>query len=249
MEFEYKYGLVASNHFIFKRICDYISFENTDSFLHEMEVMFMKLNYTNKTVLDIGCGNGLMSIYLSLKYPDVKIDAIDENKGRGAKRDILLSLDEIIIRFKLENINVIDVNYWDHDKKYDLIVARHSLHHIPHLIEPNNDILIIEDNCRQYIKLFNKLFNNLNRGGELIFSDVVRNNIFTWMPQRLAFKFRNVRWGTKPTFKEWIRFIRKYFIDVEYIYLIPRPLIFMHCIWFLGFPYIFPNIIFRCKKM
>lgn len=111
---------------------------NNDLFIYQDKKMFnysvdtillanlTTLNRKTKRILEIGTNNGALSIFLSQRNKDIKIDGIEIQKEafKLAKYNVLMN--------KLENkINLIndDFNLWwkkhnkNQDKKYDVIIC------------------------------------------------------------------------------------------------------------------------------
>ena len=77
-------------------------------------------------VLDAGCGRGVISRYLSQRYPDAQIDAVDADpKAQTANR-------EISTRSGFENCDYIDADLTTFSRAdcYDLIVSVDNLEHV-----------------------------------------------------------------------------------------------------------------------
>ena len=73
------------------------------------------------TVLDVGCGVGVIGISIASKYNNLKVDMIDVNE-----RAVNLALDNIRLN-KISNCNcfVSDV-YSNVDTKYDIIISNYE---------------------------------------------------------------------------------------------------------------------------
>jgi len=82
---------------------------------------FLKNIKTNDTVLDIGCGNGVVAYDVARKAKKVIGIDIDENKIRDAKKNFLLGNLEYICG---------DILSWDFSQEFDVIILSNVLEHI-----------------------------------------------------------------------------------------------------------------------
>lgn len=106
----------------------------------------------NPKVLDIGAGTGLLSSFLSLKYPDANFTLIDISEKM---------LDLAKIRFENNNnmnFTVSDYTEYNFTDKYDIIMSSLSIHHLEN-----------EDKKA----LYKKCYNMLNPNGVFINADQV----------------------------------------------------------------------------
>lgn len=82
----------------------------------EVLLTYLEVNPTFKTVLDLGCGYGVVGIYLNKVY-DLEVDMIDINK-----RAIELSIENVALNNTKANVFQSD-GFSNVTKKYDLIVT------------------------------------------------------------------------------------------------------------------------------
>ncbi len=77
-------------------------------------------------ILDAGCGRGVITRFLSGRYPDAKIDAVD------ADPDAQLANREISEKAGFENCNFIDGDLTEYTRPggYDLVVSVDNLEHV-----------------------------------------------------------------------------------------------------------------------
>lgn len=81
------------------------------------------------TVLDIGCGTGLISNVLALKHPKTNILGIDFSDSVHYAQ--WFANDQKISNVKFEQIDILE---FDSDKKFDIIICQGVLHHIPNWV-------------------------------------------------------------------------------------------------------------------
>lgn len=71
-----------------------------------------------KSILDVGCGYGALSISLKLVHPDVSFDMVDVN------RRAMDLAKKTIADYHLDNMNVYESNAYEKvDKKFDMIIS------------------------------------------------------------------------------------------------------------------------------
>ena len=99
------------------------------------------------TILDAGCGRGVISRYLARRYPEAQIEAIDENETIQAINH------NIALKYQLQNCHfkTLSLENFDEHSHYDLIISVDNLEHI------KDDVAILA-----------KLYNALRSGGVLI---------------------------------------------------------------------------------
>ncbi|GAB6180343.1 class I SAM-dependent methyltransferase [Desulfotomaculum defluvii] len=119
---------------------------------YSIAVSIAESNSESPNILDIGAGTGLLSFYISEKYPNANLTLIDisEKMLEVAKE-----------RFKDKpNVTYIIDDYTKHqfNQKYDVIVSSLSIHHLT------------EEEKKQ---LYNNIYSILNENGVFINADQV----------------------------------------------------------------------------
>ena len=85
-------------------------------------------DFEGKTILDFGCGHGALTLYAA-KYKPKKIIGIDLDKNyiEFANKNLTTNYEKYkdIIEFKQ-----IDINTWDSNLKFDIIISKETFEHV-----------------------------------------------------------------------------------------------------------------------
>ena len=102
--------------------------QNEEKFLWEKhvfdslgaELFFEKYttNLQNKTLIDIGTGGGFPAIPLAIRYPELKITALDSIRKK------LTAIENITLDLKIENLSILHERAENVKEKYDFITSR-----------------------------------------------------------------------------------------------------------------------------
>lgn len=167
-------------------------------FLYHAEEQFSGIDLCGKSVLEIGCGNGLLSLWLALIKNVGNIVAIDEYEGIGEDRNNYNSFTKVIEE-NLISIDLMKMDFWKSNFNpdfFDMIVANNTLHH---MIRTEKYIFSDAQTRKQWIDLFSEIRRILKKDGVLILKDVTRFNLWRFLPLRLRF----IDWEIHPTKKEF----------------------------------------------
>ena len=105
-------------------------------------------------VLDIGCGNGKFTLELAAVFDEVV--AID------ASKEVVEKVTKLSQKRKLKNVEVLQIDAKDlhtlGDNKFNVIIARNSLHFIPNVEKFYDDIKFLLRSHGVFLKISNPLF-------------------------------------------------------------------------------------------
>ena len=185
------------------------------NFAHQMNTMFSGIDLSWKRILEVGCGLGYLSQHLAVTNPSANIIAMDEAEGDGSSRDVLRILEENNRTIGIGNIEIVkaDFNTWEPEERFDLVIAKNAVHHFPwkEPITPSSNAFIHQnpEMMKNFLETFTRLRTLVKPGGQLVFGDVSRMNVYRLMPLSIRKKFRTVNWRIKPTKGEWLYLMQK----------------------------------------
>lgn len=120
-------------------------------------INYLNIDLNNKSILDIGCGHGLVSLSLAKRF-DCKVTSVDFSKKRIDRCNLLKD------KFNINNVNFInnDINIFLEKEynKYDIVIAFEVIEHLYNQREVINEIkyitkeyffgtIPIQPNCQQ----------------------------------------------------------------------------------------------------
>lgn len=110
------------NNIIVKTIPGVFSYNKIDN---GTKLLISTFNNTEtwKTALDIGCGSGILSVFLAKNYPKIKLTLLDSHISALESSKLTLKFNNIQARILASDIYS-NINY----KKFDLIISNPPLH-------------------------------------------------------------------------------------------------------------------------
>ena len=162
-------------------------------------------HFKNKNVLDIGCGDGKQLILYKLIGNTKFSWGIDLAAETSKNKDVLNTLKRNIEVLNLKNMNILrgDILTYDfEEKRFDIITAINSLHHI---IVKTENLLRDKEAQNSFIDYFKKIYNLLNKGGIFILHEIARNNlkIGSYYYQKVVKTKFKVNYTNKHSVKEY----------------------------------------------
>ena len=172
-----------------------------------------------KTVLEIGAGNGLFSHFLAI-YFDAKVTSLDQYEGFGSVKETYNINKSLSEQLNYNNVEIIksDIATFETERKYDYIFAINVFHHI---IETHKKLSHDNENFDNCMQIFSTVHNLLNENGTFLLREVGKLN-YPFNP--LYLKERHVvNFKTKQDSSEWVKCLKEAgFKDIKIRYVTPR---------------------------
>jgi|GEM_PF-5822421 cyclopropane fatty-acyl-phospholipid synthase-like methyltransferase len=146
-------------------------YKNFESFSYWNDETIDSVDIKLKNVLDIGCGDGVRTVYYAIKYIPKKIVAVDNWVGCGSEINGKNKFEKLISGSGLKNIEIkqADVLKIEFEEQFDTIICGQVLHH---LFESQLSILKNEKLKNDCVCFFKKVFGWLKPCGCLIIDEV-----------------------------------------------------------------------------
>ena len=182
---------------------------SSESYFNMFYFQFLELkkyiSFKNKTVLDIGCGNGDFLILCSFIEKASNCIGLDSAEGKGSEKNTLEIFQQNIDLLNLNNVKYIKSDIFEYspeNKQFDIITANFSLHHI---IKTTKNILSSQELIKKSLVLFNKIYSLLKPNGIFLIKEVSKYNLSRYIPiYGKILKLDNINWKTKHLQSEYI---------------------------------------------
>jgi len=169
--------------------------------------LFEDVELKDKTILDIGGGDGLFSIYAACSGAEYVVCLEPEGEGSYGK------MNDNFERFKkslqLTNILLLRKTFQDYDAgnlKFDVVLLHNSINH---LNEQACENLLKETEARKlYLSVIKKLFEITNNGAQIIISDCSNKNFFAKHNIKNIFA-PTIEWNKHQQPETWAEFFRE----------------------------------------
>ncbi len=176
-------------------------------FNYKAYFLFRGIDFKDKTVVDIGCGNGVFSFYAV--YKGAKKAVCLEPLAEGSNQNSIEQFLRLQQYFQGYNIILKREAFQSFDsrgEKFDVILLHNSINHL----DEEACINLLKDRASRltYKEVFNKLSSMANPGCRLIICDCSRHNFFA------SFKIKNpfaptIEWHKHQRPQTWIRLLKQ----------------------------------------
>lgn len=179
------------------------------NYKHDSEyckALFNGVKLEGKTILDVGGGDGVHSMYAKLKGSG-KITVL-EPEFEGSTQGVIGVLENIIKKYKIKDMQIIPKTFQDFKtkEKYDIILLNNSINHL------NEDLCTTLHKSKkaqaEYLKLMKKLDSLLNVNGIIVVADCSKYNF--WNEIGLKSPFANtIEWHKHQAPSLWTKLLNK----------------------------------------
>jgi SAM-dependent methyltransferase len=149
---------------------------NPPAFAHMLSNMFRGIDFTDKRVLEIGSGRGLLAIYMAMRGARV---LSMEPELVGATSGVIAQQEARVRALGLTNVEVLnaDFNTWDPaGRRFDVIVSNASINHLyasAHHAEHHRETY------DAYVRVAHRLRDMLAPAGSFVANDACRYAFFS----------------------------------------------------------------------
>jgi len=200
----------------------------SESYFNMFYFQFVELkkhiSFKNKSVLDIGCGNGDFLILCSFIEKASNCLGLDSAQGKGSEKNVFKIFQQNINLLNLNNVKYVKSDIFEYDsenKQFDIITANFSLHHI---IKTTKNILSSQGLIKKSLVLFNKIYSLLKPNGIFLIKEVSKYNLSRYLPiYGKVLNLDNINWKTKHLPSEYVELLKRAkFKNIRVIYSIPH---------------------------
>ena len=153
-------------------------FSSRDNLEFYLDYIFKDIEFTDRTMLDVGGGNGIFSFYAACKGASRVVCLEPEADGSssgvtGTFLEVrrLLGLDSCVTQLPVPLLG-----YGEPDCRFDIILLHNSINHLDE--QACMDLLRSEDARQKYAAIFRRLASLMKPSGEIIIADCSRYNLF-----------------------------------------------------------------------
>jgi len=208
------YYEVVSKYGFYKR--------NINNLKWYLNIIFKKINFFNKKVLDIGGGFGLYSIYAACLGAAEVI--ILEPSLQGSESHYESKFQKLSNCLKLSNVIFIPkpIQSFHENIKFDVILLHNSINHLD---EYSCKRLHYDEKAKlKYIYLFNLINNFAEKGSFLVICDCSRYNFFRLLNIKNPIA-PNIEWQKHQSPQFWANMLKNVgFANPKILWIPPKPL-------------------------
>ncbi|OGX15234.1 MAG: hypothetical protein A2166_00400 [Omnitrophica WOR_2 bacterium RBG_13_41_10] len=182
-------------------------YKSEDRFLFRARQVFRNVNLINKSILEIGCGTGVYSVWAKLNGAKLavglepEVDGCEDESSNIFKKFISeLSIDNT------ECIPQIIEEYKPNGLKFDIVLSNNSINHLD-----ENACMRLDTNLdaqEKYLVIFKKIKSLMNHNGKLIILDNSDKNFFKFLNRNSPF-CRGVDFRKHKSPKVWVRLLKQ----------------------------------------
>lgn len=179
---------------------------------HQMSFLYKNLDFGGKTVLDIGGGVGLHSLYACAQ--GAAHATIIEPEGDGGHGAMIATFNKLCAALKFDNAKLVQTTiqaFGVPEAKFDIVLIQDAINHFD---EP---ACITLHNSRQswdtYDEIFRSISDLVKPGGYLMMSDCSSNNLFPRLGSRNPFD-PQIEWEKHQPPLQWAKLAKLHDLEM-----------------------------------
>ena len=204
---------------VFKEVYDVWRHDKHQSFVWHAQEQLGPHSIQGKRVLELGCGDGILGLYIALSRDPRLCVAVDDWKGSGGSPKRQQRAATLLAQFSRHGFRVVQADFWSLPfprQSFDVILANNALHHIAGFCHSDRP----EDQADKLTHMFKLLKGFLSEEGILVIQEFDGSTIWRFWPFRL--RYRQLEWWLHPPLQIWLDAVRLGgFTDVSCDYAIP----------------------------
>jgi SAM-dependent methyltransferase len=161
----------------FAKMLDEDGHDNLDGYLHEAAHLFSGVPIANRTILEIGSGRGLMTLYVAMQGAANVVSM--EPELIGSRSGMISLQQERLDRLGLQAVQFLaaDFNEWDpQGRTFDVVMCRAAINHMH---ASDQHALHHSSTYRGYLEVVRKMHRVTAPGGAVLITDACRYAFFT----------------------------------------------------------------------
>jgi SAM-dependent methyltransferase len=179
-------------------------FGNTKAFGWWNDECLRPVSLAAKSVLDIGCSDGMRTLYLCLKHRPAAMVAVDSYAGEGSAVEGEKAFHDLVARLGLTTVKILKADVTSlslPEGSFDAITCLQVAHHI---FDRTTSVFTDPDLRRAGMEFFTKIHRLLKPGGCLILEEVSNQSLFRYLKVAKT----DIEWRSKRPAAEWIHLLQ-----------------------------------------
>ncbi len=187
--------------------------------------LFCNLEFSGKSMLDMGCGLGLNCIWASIHGAKPVIGLEPLEAGSGAVKKAFKVFTEIVNTLQLKDIEILPYKFQDYNigpNYFDIVLMTASINHLD-----EESCIHLRDSSEAYsayVSMFKKLRSIMKTGGKLIVTDCSNRNFFGDLGIKNPFE-PNIEWRKHQQPKYWAKLLYECGFSNPQISWLSKPLL------------------------
>lgn len=154
-----------------------------------LEIRFGEIDFSGKSVLDIGAGKGMFSAYAAHQGAE-RIVAL-EPEIEGSSRGMIKTLQNIADQYPEIDVRKDTFqDYWEKNECFDVVISNNSINHLDE--DACINLKDLESAQEKYHKIFEKLGKITTSSADIVIADATPRNL--WNDIGIHSPFINLEW-------------------------------------------------------